>query len=64
VEGDLTFTADTPYVPIVVSEFTLAQAVQAALEQRLSPQVRAKVRVDMNADPAATLPDANGTPVP
>jgi outer membrane protein OmpA-like peptidoglycan-associated protein len=35
-----------------------AQAVQQALVQRLSPEVRAKVRVDASGDPAATLPDA------
>jgi outer membrane protein OmpA-like peptidoglycan-associated protein len=35
-----------------------AQAVQAVLEQRLSPDVRAKVRVEANADPSAALPDA------
>jgi fimbrial isopeptide formation D2 family protein/uncharacterized repeat protein (TIGR01451 family) len=35
-----------------------AQAVQAALAKRLSPEVQAKVRVEANADPAAKLPEA------
>jgi uncharacterized repeat protein (TIGR01451 family)/fimbrial isopeptide formation D2 family protein len=35
-----------------------ARAVQEALSQRLSPELRAKVRVHASADPAAKLPDA------
>ncbi|WP_162312931.1 DUF7507 domain-containing protein [Pseudoxanthomonas yeongjuensis] len=41
-----------------------AQAVQAALVQRLSPEVRAKVRVDASADPAPPLSNVPAGPAP